>query len=124
MPVGIFDSISEGLARALTVHYRRHEVLAANVANVETPGYRAQDLDFADALAAAFESTAAEESDAAPSEPRTIDRPSGTMRPDGNTVDIDMEMTRLADNRGAYAKAAEILARRLAGLRRAIESTA
>jgi flagellar basal body rod protein FlgB len=37
-------------------------------------------------------------------------------------VDIDMEMARLADNRGRYTTYAEILARRLAALRRAIES--
>jgi flagellar basal-body rod protein FlgB len=116
MPVGMFDSISAGLARALTVHHRRHEVLAANLANVETPGYRAHDVDFEQALEGAFTK---QNPDAFA--PRVVDRPSGVGRADGNTVDIDMEMARLADNRGRFTTYAEILARRFATLRRAIE---
>lgn len=118
MPITLFDSISEGLTRALTFHHRRHEVLASNLANVETPGYRAKDLEFKAALDAAFEP-----SPDAGAEGRIVDRPSGAVRPDGNTVDIDMEMARLADNRGAFMTYAEILARRIAGLRRAIDGT-
>lgn len=117
MPFGFFDTISNGLAQALSVHHRRHEILAANIANVETPGYRAHDLEFKDALAGAFETQPTD----APAA-RVFDRPSGQGRSDGNTVDIDMEMARLADNRGRYTTYAEILARRLAALRRAIES--
>jgi flagellar basal-body rod protein FlgB len=117
MPMGIFDTVSQGLAEALTLHRQRHEVLAANIANVETPGYRAQELEFKSALREAFE---VHETPGGPS-PRVVDRPSGTMRPDGNTVDVDMEMARLADNRGAYTTYADILARRLLQVRLAIE---
>lgn len=123
MPIGLFDAISAGLSRALTFHQKRHEILASNVANVETPGYRARDLDFKDALATAFEVGVEGEAAPAVSEARLIDHPSGSMRPDGNTVDIDMEMARLAYNRSSYTTYAEILARRLGGLRRAIEGT-
>jgi len=118
MPVALFDSLSAGLARALTFHHQRHEILATNIANIETPGYRAQDLEFKDALRNAFTSPEQETG-----EPRVIDKPSGIARPDRNTVDVDMEMARLADNRATYTALAEILARRLAGLRRAIESS-
>ena len=116
MPVELFDWVSRGLSQALTLHHRRHEVLATNIANLETPGYRARDLQFKDALKAAF---AADE--APPVDARVVDKPSGVGRVDGNTVDLDMEMTRLAHNRGSYTTYAELLARRLSGLRRAIE---
>jgi len=55
MPSIIFDPIMQGLAQALTLHQRRHEVLASNLANVETPRYRARELDFAATLRDAFE---------------------------------------------------------------------
>jgi len=42
MPNILFDPTIEGLARTLTLHQQRHGVLASNVANVETPGYRAR----------------------------------------------------------------------------------
>jgi flagellar basal-body rod protein FlgB len=116
MPVELFDWVSRGLAEALTLHHRRHEVLATNIANLETPGYRARDLQFKEALQAAFEAEGTPPVDA-----RVVDKPSGVGRADGNTVDLDMEMARLADNRGSYTTYAEILARRFAGLRRAIE---
>ena len=54
MPNILFDPTIEGLARTLTLHQRRHEVLTSNLANVETPGYRARELDFQDALREAF----------------------------------------------------------------------
>jgi flagellar basal-body rod protein FlgB len=116
MPIALFDTVTVGLTRALSLHHRRHELLATNIANIETPGYRAQDLEFKGALRAAFES---DEVDAEAG--RVIDKPSGVARPDGNTVDVDMEMARLTDNRSSYTTFAEILARRFAGLRRAIE---
>lgn len=121
MAIGLFDTVSAGLSRALTLHQKRHEILASNVANVETPGYRSRDLEFKDALAMAFEPGAGGETAPVVSEARLIDRPSGSMRPDGNTVDIDMEMARLAYNRSSYTTYAEILTRRLGTLRRAIE---
>src|SRR5207249_8760275 len=59
MPNILFDPTIEGLARTLTLHQQRHAVLASNLANVETPGYRARELDFQDALKQAFEETGA-----------------------------------------------------------------
>jgi flagellar basal-body rod protein FlgB len=121
MPIGLFDTVSAALSRALTLHQKRHEILASNVANVETPGYRSRDLEFTDALALAFEAGAVDHRTPVVSEARLVDRPSGSMRPDGNTVDIDMEMARLSYNRSRYTTYAEILTRRLGAVRRAIE---
>ena len=116
MPVNLFDSVSKGLAQALTFRRQRHDILATNIANIETPGYRARDLEFKEALRAAFDG---QESSTVTA--RVVDKPMSLGRADGNTVDLDMEMARLADNRGAYTMMAEILSRRFAGLRRAIE---
>jgi flagellar basal-body rod protein FlgB len=40
-------------AQALTLEAKRNDVLAANLANVDTPGYKARDIDFRAALSAA-----------------------------------------------------------------------
>jgi flagellar basal-body rod protein FlgB len=121
MPIALFDSVNRGLAQALTFHHRRHEILATNIANIETPGYRARDFEFGDALEAAFEGQENAAQAAGAFAPRVIDKPSNLTRPDGNTVDLDLEMARLADNRSKYTTMAEILARRFGELRRAIE---
>ena len=49
----LFGRVTEGLGTALDLYQARHQVLAENIANSETPGYRARDLQFADQLAAA-----------------------------------------------------------------------
>ena len=43
--------------QALTIHSRRSEILAGNLANADTPGYKARDLDFKEALQAAKSNT-------------------------------------------------------------------
>jgi len=121
MPGIIFDPIMQGLADALTLRQRRHEVLASNLANVETPGYRARELDFATALQDAF---AGQETDAgAGLEPRVVEDPTAPARADGNTVDLDMQMAKLASNGTGYLALARILGHRIGLLRQAIEGT-
>lgn len=50
----LLDRAGQTLAAALDVLSRRHALLAANVANVQTPGYLRADLDFTSALRAAL----------------------------------------------------------------------
>jgi flagellar basal-body rod protein FlgB len=117
----LFDPTMQGLAEALTLHQRRHEVIASNLANVETPGFKARELDFQSALKAAF--------DAAPDEappglgPKVVDDPSAPPRADGNTVDLDFQMTKLSENGGRYVALAKLLQLRMVQLRLAIEGT-
>ncbi|MFO0750638.1 MAG: flagellar basal body protein [Myxococcota bacterium] len=40
------DSINLSLRAALDLRWRRHEILAHNVANADTPGYKPKDLEF------------------------------------------------------------------------------
>ena len=94
----------------------RHRVIATNLANVETAGYRAQDLPveaFRAALARAFEA------------PRLDLRPqaaadAGPLKPNGNNVDLDMEMGRMVRNATVHQTAASLLAHQFAMLREAI----
>ena len=47
----IFAATLNQLERSLDVRLMRHNLLAANVANADTPGFRPKDLDFTAALA-------------------------------------------------------------------------
>ena len=121
MPSILFDPIMQGLAQALTLHQRRHEVLASNLANVETPRYRARELDFAATLRDAFEARGTAD-EAAPG-PQVIEDTSAPPRADGNTVDLDLQMAKLSANGGRYVALAKLLGHRIALLRQAIEGT-
>jgi flagellar basal-body rod protein FlgB len=118
MPNVLFDPTFEGLARTMSLLQRRHEVLASNLANLETPGYRAQELDFDAALREAFDAApAAEEAPAA----QVVQDAHAPARADGNTVDLDLQMAKLGQNGGRYVALAKLLGRRLALLRLAME---
>lgn len=83
---------------ALGIRERRMQVLASNLANADTPNYRAQDLDFQSTLRA----TLASGREDAPGTALQIalhDRPSSQPSMDGNTVDGDRE-------KAAYGQAA------------------
>ena len=121
MPATIFDPTLRGLTQALTLHQKRHEVLASNLANVETPGFRAQDLDFASALRDAFEQQPAPFEALGETTPRAVEDTSAPARADGNTVDLDLQMAKLGMNGGRYVSLARILALRIGLLRQAIE---
>jgi len=122
MPNLLFDPTLLGLAEALTLHQRRHEVLASNLANLETPGFRAQDLDFQAALKDAFAAAGDEES-AETRPPRVVPDAAAPARADGNTVDLDLQMAKLSANGTAYLALARILGQRIALLRQAIEGS-
>jgi flagellar basal-body rod protein FlgB len=63
----------------------RSGIIAGNIANIDTPGYHARDLDFRSQL------TALTGEDAQPATPRVIEVAGLTERPDGNNVNIDRE---------------------------------
>jgi flagellar basal-body rod protein FlgB len=118
----LFDATLQGLAQALGIHQRRHDVLASNLANIDTPGFRAQELDFKAALRDAFEKpTSGTEGPALT--PKMVEDTGAPARADGNTVDLDLQMGKLAANSERYLALARILGRRVALLRSAIEET-
>lgn len=95
---------------ALTLREARQELIASNIANADTPNYKARDIDFARALQGALEGSAGKLQMAAtagshlpgsnkgvlgaPVMYRTAVQPSA----DGNTVDMDVERAQFADN--------------------------
>ncbi|QFY42424.1 flagellar basal body rod protein FlgB [Candidatus Methylospira mobilis] len=81
---------------------RRQEVLASNIANADTPNYKARDFDFnavlAKKLKSANNTTASTDALGADLLYRQVIQPSA----DGNTVDMDVERNLFAENSLRY----------------------
>lgn len=103
------------LTQLLDASNLRHRVIAQNVANVNTPGYRRLEVAFEADLARALNSP----SGGNPVKPRVVTG-DGPERVDGNNVDIDVEMNTLTKNALLYQAATQIIASRVATLRSAI----
>ena len=97
----LFDKTSAGLAAAVNYAGQRHKIIANNIANVDTPGYRALDISFREQLGD-FMKTRGRGSKASPLAPPelTFVRNLNSRRPrmDRNTVSIDQELTKLSQN--------------------------
>ena len=102
----LFDTVHVALERALQGSTLRHEALAENIANVNTPGYKRQDVDFHSALQAAM--PAGRDAVAAVPLAATTDG-SAAMRADGNSVDVDTEAANLAENSLEYQALTQVL---------------
>lgn len=120
--------------RVLSLRADRQSVLAANIANADTPDYKARDFDFATALrqAADTQQPLAMERDSSRQLPGTS-QPSGMpglqyrvpYEPslDGNTVDMDVARANFADNSVKYEAALHAVHDRMADLTTAMQSS-
>lgn len=112
------------LQAALTYHRERHTVVAGNIANLDTPGYRPADLERqipADpsAMAVTHEGhlASAHGPAGAASIVTSFDDGGALQSPDGNAVMLERELAKIDANRTRYSTSAELTSRRLAMLR-------
>ena len=87
----------------------RQKLVASNIANAETPGYKAKDIDFQ-----------AEFMNAAGGPPNVIETRGLTVRNDGNNVSIDREARLLAENNLRFNIASSLMRDQIRGVREAI----
>ena len=118
----VFQSGTYAMARKLLdAAALRQEAIAANIANAETPGYRRLDVsaDFADRLKASFQH--GEMDRAAELKPKLVeDTHARTVRPDGNTVEIEHELLAMNKNAAEYEYLTEIVSKNIKQLKLAI----
>ncbi len=91
---------------ALEVRSQRMGVLASNIANAATPGFKARDVDFGAALDARLAQGRAAQNGAgysAASEPELLYRRATMPSMDGNTVELGREQVAFAENALAYS---------------------
>jgi flagellar basal-body rod protein FlgB len=124
--IDLFGNL-QSLHQALDYHLERHNVLASNVAHIDTPGYRPHDLARVDAgqFAAVFNVELQRTADAhlgGPSDSsqaqvgRIFEDSSAGFGNDGNAVSLDRESTKLAANHLRYDVVSTIVASQLKGL--------
>lgn len=96
--------------RMLDFSALRHRVLANNIANINTPGFRRSDVAFADELKRVLQEQGVE---GVKQLRFQITKPNETaFRNDGNNVSIDTEMAALAENTIMYQVYTQLLSRR------------
>lgn len=137
MPVqGIFGTTIEVLGKSLDLRAKRHSMIAANLANVETPGYTPTDLTFEKQLKGALEKGGA----ARTTNPRHIPLKGGGAAlqqvsgavvevqgnnggPDGNGVEMETEMGKMAENQIMYNASIQLLNKKFEMMKQAIKGT-
>ena len=133
--MNVDDKTFNALATSLKFREMRQEVSSANVANAQTPGYKALRLDFEEALARATDVdgnlTMASTDDRHFNvggggfdnlEPEVYEDPNGVVAENGNTVDTEAEMSRIAENRIMYDTTVQLINKKLGLMKYAINN--
>ncbi len=102
---------------ALSLRSQRLSMLASNIANAATPGYKARDIDFDKALSLAARGTRAESA----AEDAVAYRVPVTASLDGNTVELSTEQTLFAENAVQYRTTLAFLEGRISTVKRALK---
>jgi flagellar basal-body rod protein FlgB len=103
------------LERFLDLVAFRHELISSNLANIDTPGYRTQDVDFASEMR-----RAAQRLESGPISPQVKQVQGLLERPDGNNVSLDRETLALARVQLQYRTGVELLRNEIHMLQSAI----
>ncbi len=134
---GIFSSeIYQILEKSLDAGALQQKMISNNIANVNTPGYKSSEVVFMNKLQQALEKKGNMEMplmvthknhiplvpdiQISSIEPEIITRNETTLRTDGNNVDIDFEMSKMAENTAQYSTMAQLMSLKLGMLRTAI----
>jgi flagellar basal-body rod protein FlgB len=136
--IGKLDDYLRFNEAALSLRSQRQQVLASNIANADTPNYKARDIDFASALQGVMARTAPPAGVLAATSAGHIGgaAQAGEMLPDGtalkyrgvvqgavdgNTVDMDVERNQFADNAVRYEAGITMINHQIRSLMAAIQ---
>ncbi|HEY8285899.1 MAG TPA: flagellar basal body rod protein FlgB [Chloroflexota bacterium] len=111
------DATTQGLEYSLNSLSLRQQVLANNVANSQTPGFTAQDVNFENQLSNVLNGQNSVTPDAAGS---VVDSPDLTSRLDGNTVSMESQMSKESQTNLLYNALTQLTTDRFAILKTAI----
>jgi flagellar basal-body rod protein FlgB len=129
------DKTLKALTTALNFREMRQELISSNVANANTPGYKAKKLDFEEALARALDVDGQMKMNATDGrhynvggggfnnlEPEIYDNPNGVVSENGNTVDVEAEMAQMAENKLMYDALVQLINKKMGIMKYAINS--
>lgn len=136
----MLDKIGQSISfykEALNLRAVRHSVLASNLANAQTPGYKARDIDFNAELSrvmqkgrqgagGGLEMAATQPGHLSGKrvnmqmslgQPSLLYRQPTQVKPDGNSVDMDMERTRFLENSIRYQSTLQVIGSKFASIK-------
>lgn len=118
----LFDTTMARLSYGLDGLSQRQDIIANNVANIDTPGYLTHDIPFEQALLGAMDGTSgtATANGLPTNLPDSITRNDMRVRNDGNDVDSDQQMTEMARTSVVYQAATQLISSKFAMLSSAI----
>ena len=130
----LFSETISFLERSLNLRSKRHRVLSSNIANIDTPNYKAFDLVLEDEFkrppgSAGNIQLKRTHNSHLPVGNKHLDRvtltqsegPEFSLRGDGNTVDLDKTMGDMAENTLLFKTAAQIISKKFMGLKEVIK---
>jgi flagellar basal-body rod protein FlgB len=107
----MLDATTANLQRYMDLLSTRQKLVASNIANADTPGYKTQDIDFQFEYASLINGQ----------QPQTIEPDGLEQKPDGNNVSMDHEARMLAENAMRFNVASTLVRGQLKAMREAIE---
>ncbi len=143
MPVeGLFSTTIQVLSKSVDLRTRNQNLISANLANAETPGFTPKKLEFEEQLQAAVKNSTGRGSRRAGAgalthpghiafrsgggerisqvEGRVVDAPAKTPGLDGNSVELENEMSRMMQNQVLFNASVQLLSKKFEGLRSAL----
>lgn len=109
--LAMIDPLSSNLERYMDLLSARQKLVASNIANADTPGYKTRDIDFQSEFRNAIDSH----------QPQVSEIGGLKTKNDGNNVNIDRESRLLSENDLRFSIASNLLRSRLKFLRSAIQ---
>jgi flagellar basal-body rod protein FlgB len=106
----MLGEVGSKLEKYMDLLTARQKLVASNIANIDTPGYHARDIDFQ-----------SEFQNAAGLAPQAQDVVGLVMKNDGNNVNIDRESRLLAENALRFSVATNLMRSELSSIRSAIK---
>jgi flagellar basal-body rod protein FlgB len=129
----LFDKTTDALGSSINLRQIRNSITSSNIANAETPGYKAQKVDFEEALSRALDTENLGKMHADHPEhflmgqgaigrvsADVYDNPDINVSNDKNTVDLEKEMSTLAENSIMYKAAVQLINKKLAAMKYAV----
>ncbi|MCB0347568.1 MAG: flagellar basal body rod protein FlgB [Bdellovibrionales bacterium] len=126
----LFDTTTTALEKSLDYMMERNTVTSANIANAETPNYKAKKVDFEDQLAAALQRGGSQNMAATNAlhfplarpaleglEADIYDNPDIPVNNDMNTVDVEKEMAVLNENSIRYKAATQLINKKMGAMK-------
>src|ERR1700733_15241344 len=107
----MLESVGAGIERYMNLVSARQKLVAGNIANADTPGYKTRDLDFQSEL----------QNQIGGMDPTVTEVSGLKTKKDGHNVDMDRESRLLAENALRFAVATNLARSELQTVRSAIE---